>query len=76
MDAIDYISDSLDIELRTSLSGEYRSARVLIAFGGPNAWIDTYSRQLEVYWDERVFFDLPKDFCDAIDEALENIRYC
>lgn len=76
MGAHGYLSDVLDIEYRVSSSTEYRSAKILITFGGPNAWIDTGSRQLEVYWDERIFRSLPPQFCAELDEALEELFLC
>lgn len=71
-----YLADVLDIEYRVSSHGDYRSARVMITCGGPSAWIDTRTRQLEVYWDERVFVDVPEQFCTELDEALEELFSC
>ena len=48
--AIDYLQDALDIEYVVGSDGEYRGARVLVAFGGPNIWINTRSKQVEGYW--------------------------
>lgn len=48
--AYDYLSDVLDIEYVISSDGEYRGARVLVAFGGPNIWINTRTQQVEGYW--------------------------
>lgn len=39
--ALDYLQDALDIEYRCGADGEYRSAKILVAFGGPNISIDT-----------------------------------
>lgn len=71
-----YLADVLDIEYRVSHEREYRSARVMIAYGGPTAWIDTRTRQLEVYWDERIFVDIPEQFCTELDEYLEELFHC
>lgn len=46
----DYLSDSLDIEYTISSNGEYLGARILVAFGGPNIWINTRSCKVEGYW--------------------------
>lgn len=78
--AYDYLEDVLDIEYRVSRSGgetEYRSAEILIAFGGPNAWVDTGKRQLTVsWWSAPVYRDLPKAYCDQIDDALRDVFDC
>lgn len=71
--AFGYLSGALDIEYRVSSDGEYRSAAILIAYGGPNAWVDTGARQLIVSWGERVYRDLPRQFCAELDEALEQL---
>ena|SRR5699024_8606682 len=71
-----YLADILDIEYRVSADKDYRSAKVMIAFGGPSAWIDTRTRQLEVYWDEQVFRSLPRQFCNEIDNYLEELFSC
>lgn len=71
-----YLKDVLDIEYRIGGDGDYRSARVMIAFGGPTAWIDTRTHQLEVYWDERTFVDIPEQFCNELDEYLKELFHC
>lgn len=75
--ALDYLSDVLDIEYRVGQDNEYRSALVMIAMGGPNAWIDTKTGELIVtWWSEPVRRELPRDFIDGIDAALEELRDC
>ena len=71
LSAYDYLEDALDIEYRVSGTREYRSAKILISFGGPNAWIDTHTRQLIVaWWSAPVVQDLPQQFCDELDSAI------
>ena len=48
--AYDYLRDALDIEYTISRSREYLGARVLVAFGGPNIWINTRTNTVEGYW--------------------------
>lgn len=67
----DYLSDVLDIEYIVNANKTYKGARVLIAFGGPNAWINTLTNQLEVaWWSEPVYRELPREFCEALDDSL------
>lgn len=77
LSAFDYLEDALDIEIRTDLKGEYRSAKILIAYGGPNAWIDTATQQLIVaWWSAPEYRELPLRFCEALDEAIMELRAC
>src|SRR5690606_26586393 len=70
--AYDYLEDVLDIQYTVTSDRQYRSARILIAFGGPNAWVDTRTGQLEVsWWSTPEYRDLPNEFVSALDEALE-----
>ena len=47
----DYLSDILDIEYYLSSDRETcLGARILVAFGGPNIWIDTRKGLVEGYW--------------------------
>lgn len=71
---LDYLSDALDIQYVVNSDRSYHAARVLIAFGGPNAWVNTQTNQLEVaWWSEPVYRELPREFCEALDEALEEL---
>lgn len=74
---IDYLSDVLDIQYLVTSDREYRHARILIGFGGPNVWIDTRTGQLEVtWWSETVRRDLPSEFIDGLDDALSELYSC
>lgn len=48
--AMDYLADALDIEYIVNGKGEYLGARVLVAFGGPNIWIDTRRGVVDGHW--------------------------
>ena len=45
-----YLNDALDIEYTVSSRVEYLSARVCVALGGPNIYIDTRNQQVQGYW--------------------------
>ena len=71
---MDYLSDVLDIQYTVGSDRQYRSARVCIAFGGPTAWIDTRTEQLEVaWWSAPEYRDLPRGFVSGLDDALEEL---
>lgn len=71
---LDYLSDALGIQYLVSYDRTYYSARILIAFGGPDAWIDTRTGQLEVtWWSAQEYRDLPSAFVDGLDDALSEL---
>lgn len=48
--AMDYVFDALDIEYYIGSDGKYRGARLLVAFGGPNIWVDVKTNRVEGHW--------------------------
>lgn len=50
--AYDYFDEGsiLDIEWIIHNDKSYKGARVLVAFGGPNIWINTQTNEVEGYW--------------------------
>jgi hypothetical protein len=69
--AYDWLEDVLDIEYRVGADKEYRSARILLTYGGPNTWLDTRTGELTVYWgSDTATRHLRDTFTDALDEAL------
>lgn len=50
MDGFDYLQDASDIQYIVNRDREFIGARVLVAFGGPNIWIDTQAKRVEGYW--------------------------
>lgn len=74
LSAYDWLEDVLDIEYRVSGDRQFRSARLLLGWGGPNVWLDTQTGLLSVYWgSDSANVNLPESFTDALDEALEEI---
>lgn len=73
----DYFDDFLDIDYITNHKKEYKACRVLVAYGGPNIYIDTYSGAVELYWwSDRARFPLRRDTMDQIDEWAEDFYNC
>ena len=75
MSAFDYLQDALDIEYIVNGKGEYLGARVLVAFGGPNIWINTRTGIVEgAWWADRA----EASFVDNIglDDALSELWAC
>lgn len=74
---IDWLGDALDIEFRCSERKEYRSARVMVACGGPNIYIDTASKQVKLYlWSERASYPISSDAAAVLDDCLEEYWDC
>ena len=73
--AIDYLCDALDIEYIIGSDGTYRGARVLVAFGGPNIWVDTKKGVVEGHWWNDSHTESFNDELD-LDSALEELYNC
>jgi hypothetical protein len=74
--AYDYLQDALDIEYVIGSNKQYLGARVLVAFGGPNIWINTRTKQVEGYWwGESAIVSYNTDEMD-LDSALEDLYNC
>ena len=75
INAYDYLQDALDIQYIVTGSGEYLGARVLVAFGGPNIWINTQHECVEGYWwgdSAKAYFS----YNIGLDDALEELWNC
>ena len=73
--AFDYIADVLDIEYIVNGKGEYLGARVLVAFGGPNIWVNTRTNTVEgVWWESRATASFTDNL--GLNDALEELWNC
>lgn len=75
MSAYDYLSDALDINWILNNDRTYRGARVLVAFGGPNIFVDTERGIVEGFW----WGDYAKASFDdniGLDAALNDLYNC
>jgi len=71
--AFDYLSDALDIEYVRDSQGNYRGAIVLVAFGGPNIWIDTRWKEVRgAWWSDSCTVPYHRDEL-GLDDALEEL---
>lgn len=75
----DYFEDHIyDIEYTISGDFDYRGARVMVAFGGPNIYIDTNSKRVELYWGfgkaEAALSNCAVEAIDAYFEDEYNMR--
>ena len=50
LSGFDYIAGVLDVDWILDSNREFKGARLLVAFGGPNIWIDTAKQTVEGHW--------------------------
>lgn len=68
----DYLENCLDIEYRCNSRREYRSVQIMIAWGGPNIYLDTASGDVELYWwGDRAKYRMDNNVVEALDEWAE-----
>lgn len=74
----DYLSDVLDATYYTTgRDGDYKGVRLLLAYGGPNVYLDTYFRTLELYWwNESATIDLMPDEVAEVDLMWSELYGC
>ena len=66
-----------DIEYRLNAEREYKSVRIMVACGGPNIFIDTAARAVQLYWwTDRAEYPIDPDVCNVIDEYFEELFQC
>lgn len=75
----DYFEDCLDIEYRVSgrFHDSYRSVCVMVTCGGPNIYIDTATKSVELYWwGDRASYPIHYEAADQIDEWAAEMWVC
>ena len=73
----DYFDDFYDIDYVIGGDKHYKACRVLVAFGGPNIYIDTWKKEVQLFWwSDAAIADIPDDLCVAIDDFFETIYNC
>jgi hypothetical protein len=73
----DFLGDSYDIEYRCDGNRELRSVCVMVACGGPNIYIDTASKDVELYWwSERARYPLSYEAVEAVNDWAEEMWGC
>lgn len=69
----DFLSDVFDVEYRCGSNREYRSVRVMVACGGPNIYLDSASKDVELYWwNERSRYPMSYEAAEALDQWAED----
>lgn len=72
MTLYEYLDNILDVNYTISSRGEYRSASICIACGGPNIYIDTDDAYVKLYWGgTRAQAPISYNVRDEIDAIME-----
>lgn len=73
----DYFGDALDINYITNAKKEYIACRIMVAYGGPNIYVNTWDGKVELrWWTDSAEFWISRDTCNAIDEWAEDYFNC
>ena len=67
----------LDVMFISDVNKELRGVRLMVAFGGPNIYINTFYNEVEGYWgDESITSAIPHDEAEAITESYVELFKC
>lgn len=73
----DYLQDVYDVEYYIGGNRELRGVRVMVACGGPNIYIDSKRRKVELYWwTERAEWPIYSEVADALDQWADEYWGC
>lgn len=71
-DLYTYFADALDIEYTISSRGDFLGARIAVALGGPNIYVDTREGYVKGYWGtDRAEAWIPSEICEEINGIME-----
>jgi hypothetical protein len=73
----DWAEDILDIEYRCGSDKELRSVQIMVTCGGPNIYVDTASKSVELYWwGDRASYPISYDAAAELDAWAEEYWRC
>jgi len=75
----DFLTDVYNVEFRTNgkSADDLRSVQIMVACGGPNIYLDTASRDVELYWwTESARWPLSYEAVQALDDWAEEYWGC
>ena len=76
LSGIEYLEDCLDIQWIIDGDKDFIGARVLVAFGGPNIWIDTLRCTVDGHWWGDSYSSNYNFDAMGIEEALRDLYGC
>lgn len=67
----DWLSDTLDIEYIIDSRLVYKACRIWVTLGGPNVWVDTEEKAINLAWGaDRAHYLLDWDTCNELDSIM------
>ena len=74
----DWLGDDVyDIEYTIGSDKEYRGVRIMVACGGPNIYINTNAKEVQLFWwNERASYPLDSSVVSMIDADCEEMFAC
>lgn len=72
----DYVKDVLDINYIINSDKSYKGAILLVAFGGPNIYIDTNQKQVQGYWGGDSYIQEYFEDKLGLDDYMQEIYGC
>ena len=73
----DYFDDFYDIDYVIGSDKHYKACRVLVAYGGPDIYVDTWLQQVLLsWWGKHAEAYIPDDLCEQIDDFFKAIYEC
>lgn len=74
----DYFSDVYDIKYTIGSDREtLYGVQLLVAFGGPNIYIDTNDGKVKLFWwNDYAEYDLSQEVIESINDTFRDIFYC
>lgn len=73
----DWAEDILNIEYRMTSRRELRSVQIMVACGGPNIYVDTATKSVELYWwGDRASYPISYDAAAELDAWAEEMWGC
>lgn len=77
MNFFEYLEDVLDTQYIVNSDKSYRSCKLLVAFGGPNIWVNTDSGLVEgAWWGDAASTALSNAVIEYIDSNMEELFNC
>lgn len=72
-----FTGDIFDIEYRIGSDRQFRSVKLMVACGGPNIYIDTAAKAVQLYWwTDFAEYPISYSAAEAINEYFEELFNC
>ena len=75
---LEWLGDGVyDVEYTIGSDKEYRSVKLMVACGGPNIYLNTRTKDVELYWwSESARYPMSSDVVNMIDSIYEEMFAC